>query len=130
MRELVLKHTRSSLKPKRENRREMNYANLNNGLDEEDVCSAPRKKAGRKGPGSYPSDERLRSHLVQNNRVSKKLKLTSDKEKELDLESIMDDSDTPPDIVLNQPGTSMTHADSNNTSNLGSPLNRLTSTAS
>ena len=35
--------------------------------------------------------------------MRKKQKLTSDKEKELDLEKIMDDSDTLPDIVLNQP---------------------------
>ena len=32
---------------------------------------------------------------------TKKQKLTSDKEKELDLEKIMDDSDTLPEIVLN-----------------------------
>ena len=101
MKECVFKRTRTSSKPKCENRREINYANLNDGLDEEDVRSPPRKKAGRKGPGSYPSDERLRSHSVQNDRVRKKLKLTSDKEKELDLESIMDDSDTLLDIVLN-----------------------------
>ena len=122
MRERVLKCTRSSSKPKRENRREINYANLNDGLEEEDVCSRPRKKAGRKRPGSYPSDERLRSHSVQNDRVRKKLKLTSDKEKELDLESIMDDSDTLLDIVLNQPVTPVTHADSKGTSDHGSPL--------
>ena len=127
MRECVLKRTRSSSKPKHENRKEINYANLNDGLDEEGVCSPPRKKAGRKGPGSYPSDERLRSYSVQNDRVHKKLKLTSEKEKELDLESIMDDSDTLQDIVLNQPGTSVTHADTNKTSDLESPLNQLTS---
>ena len=38
-----------------------------------------------------------------NDRVCKKQKLTSDKEKEIDLEKIMDDSDTLPDIVLNRP---------------------------
>ena len=85
----------------------------------------PWKKAGRKGPGSYSSDERLRSHSVQNDRVHKKLKLTSEKEKELDLESIMDDSDTLPDIVLNQ--SLATYADTNNTSDFESPSNRLTS---
>ena len=81
MREHVLKCTRSSSKPKHENWREINYANLNDGLDEEDVSSPPRKKADRKGPDSYPSDERLRSHSVQNDRVGKKLKLTSKKER-------------------------------------------------
>ena len=63
----------------------------------------PRKKPDRKGPGSYPSEERLRSHDLQNDHVRKKQKLTNDKEKELDLEKIMDDSDTLPDIVQNQP---------------------------
>ena len=130
MRECVLKHTRSSSKPKHENQREINYANLNDGLDEEDVCSPPRKKAGRKGSGSYPSDERLRSHSVQNDRVCKKFKLTSDKEKELDLESIMEDSDTLPDIVLNRPVTPVTHANSKDTSDCGSPLDQLTPAAS
>ena len=101
MRERVFKHTRSSSKPKRENRREINYTNLNDGLDEEDIYSPPRKKPGRKGPGSYPSEERLRSHDLWNDRVWKKQKLTNDKEKELDLEKIMDDSDTLPDIVQN-----------------------------
>ena len=101
MRECVFKRTRSSSKPKHENQREINYANLNDGLDEEDIYSPPRKKPNRKGPGSYPSEERLRSHLLQNDHVRKKQKLTSDKEKELDLEKIMDDSDTLPDIVLN-----------------------------
>ena len=101
MRERVFKCTRSSSKPKCENRREINYANLNDGLDEEDVYSPPRKKPSRKGSGSYPSEERLRSHDLQNDRVRKKQKLTNDKEKELDLEKIMDDSDTLPDIVQN-----------------------------
>ena len=40
---------------------------------------------------------------MQNDRVCKKLKLTNDKDKELDLEKIMDDLHTLPDIVLNQP---------------------------
>ena len=119
MRERVLKCTRSSSKPKCENRREINYANLNDGLDEEDVYSPSQKKAGRKGPGSYPSEERLRSHTIQNDRVHKKLKFTSDKEKELDLERIMYDSDTLPDIVLNRP---VTHADNKDISDCGSPL--------
>ena len=44
MRECVLKCTRSSSKLKRENRREINYANLNDGLDEEDVYSPPLEK--------------------------------------------------------------------------------------
>ena len=101
MREHVFKCKRSSSKPKCENRREINYANLNDGLDEEDIYSPLRKKPGRKGPGSYPSEERLRSHDLQNDRVWKKQKLTNDKEKELDLEKIMDDSDTLPDIVQN-----------------------------
>ena len=57
MREHVFKHTRSSSKPKRENQREINYANLNDGLDEEYIYSPPRKKHIRKGPGSYPSEE-------------------------------------------------------------------------
>ena len=103
MRECVFKCTRSSSKPKRENRREINYTNLNDGLDEEDVYLPPRKKPGRKGPGSYPSEERLRSHDLQNDCVWKKQKLTKEKEKELDLEKIMDDSDTLPDIVQNRP---------------------------
>ena len=103
MRECVLKQTRSSSKPKCENRREINYANLNDGLHEEDVYLPPRKKPSRKGPGSYPSEDRLRSHLLQNDRARNERKLTSDKEKELDLEKIMDDSDTLPDIVLNRP---------------------------
>ena len=67
---------------------------------------------------------------MQNDRVHKKLKLTSEKEKELDLENIMDDSDTLPDIVLNQPGTSVTHADTKNTSDLESPSNQSTSRTS
>ena len=66
MREHVFKHTRSSSKPKRENQREINYANLNDGLDEEYISSPPRKKHIRKGPGAYPSEERLRSHDLQN----------------------------------------------------------------
>ena len=103
MRERVFKLTRSSSKPKHENLREINYANLNDGLDDEDVYLPPRKKTNRKGPGSYPSEERLRSHFLQNDHVHKKQKLTNDKEKELDLEKFMDDSDTLPDIVLNRP---------------------------
>ena len=86
-----------------ENRQEINYANLNDGLDEEDVYSPPRKKLGRKGPDSYPSQDRLRSHDLQTDRVRKKQKLTNNKEKELDLEKIMDESDTLPDIVQNRP---------------------------
>ena len=101
MREHVFKCTRSSSKPKRENRREINYTNLNDGLDEEDVYSPPRKKLGRKGPGSYPSEDRLRSHNLQTDWVWKKQKLTYNREKELDLEKIMDKSDTLPDIVQN-----------------------------
>ena len=97
----MFKRTRSLSKPKRENGREINYATLNDGLDEEDIYLPPRKKPGRKGPGSYPLEERLRSHDLQNNRVQKKQKLTNDKEKELDLEKIIDDSDTLPDIVQN-----------------------------
>ena len=65
MRECVFKRTRSSSKPKCENRQEINYANLNDGLDKEDVYLPPRKKPGRKGPGSYPSEDRLRSHDLQ-----------------------------------------------------------------
>ena len=103
MRECMFKRTRSSSKPKHENQREINYANLNDSLDDKDIYSPPRKKSNRKGPGSYPSEERLRLHLLQNDRVRKKQKLTSDKEKELDLEKIIDDSDTLPDIVLNGP---------------------------
>ena len=103
MRERVFKRTRSSSKPKRENRREINYANLNDGLDEEDVYSPPRKKPGSKGPGSYPSEDRLRSHNLQTDRVRKKQKLNNSREKELDLEEIMDESDTLPDIVQNRP---------------------------
>ena len=79
----------------------MNYANLNDSLDEEDVYSPPRKKPGRRGPGSYPSEERLRSHDLQTNCVQKKQKLMNNREKELDLEKIMDDSDTLPDIAQN-----------------------------
>ena len=78
------------------------YANLNDGLDEDDVYF-PQKRTSQKGPGAYLSEERLRSHTVQNDRVCKKLKLTSDKEKELDLERIMKDSDILPDIVHNRP---------------------------
>ena len=103
MRECVFKRTRSSSKPKRENRQEINYANLNDGLDEEDVCLPPRKKPGRKGPGSYPSEDRLRSHDLQTDRVGTKQKLTNNREKELDLEKIMDDSDTLPDIIQHRP---------------------------
>ena len=47
MREIVLKCTRSSSKPKRENRREINYANLNDGLDEEDIYSPPPPPPGK-----------------------------------------------------------------------------------
>ena len=73
-------------------------------MDEEDVYLPPKKKPGRKGPGSYPSEERLRSHDLQNDCIQKKQKLINDKEKEkeLDLEKIMDDSDTLPDIVQNR----------------------------
>ena len=81
MRECVFKHTRSSSKPKCENRREINYANLNDGLDEEDVYLPPRKKPGRKGPGSYPSEDRLKSHDLQTDRVRKKQKLTNNRGK-------------------------------------------------
>ena len=101
MTECVFKRTRSSSKPKRENRREINYANLNDGLDEEDVYSPPRKKPGRKGPGSHPSEDRLRSYDLQTDRVRKKQKLTNNREKELDFEKIMDDSETLLDIVQN-----------------------------
>ena len=44
MRERVFKCARSSSKPKCENRREINYTNLNDGLDDEDVYSPPRQK--------------------------------------------------------------------------------------
>ena len=67
MRECVFKRTRSSSKPKRENRRDINYANLNDGLDEDYNYSSPKKKHTRKGPGSYPSEDRLRSYDMQNN---------------------------------------------------------------
>ena len=67
------------------------------------MYSPPRKKPSRKGPGSYPSEDRLRSHDLQTNRVREKQKLTNNREKELDLEKIMDDSDTLPDIVQNRP---------------------------
>ena len=107
--------------------KEKNYANLNYGLDDEDVYSPPIKKLNRKGPGSYPSEERLRSHLLQNNHVRKKQKLTSDKEKELDLEKIMDDSDTLPDIVLNRP---VPTADNECINHEEPPLNQLSLVAS
>ena len=100
MRECVFKCTRSS-KPKCENQQEINYANLNDGLDEEDVYLPPRKKPGRKGPGFYPSEDRLKSHDLQTDRVRKKQKLMNNREKELDLEKIMDELDTLPDIVQN-----------------------------
>ena len=63
------------------------------------MYSPPRKKPGRKGPGSYPSDDRLRSHDLQTDQVQKKQKLNNNREKELDLEIIMDESDSLPDIV-------------------------------
>ena len=48
MREHVFKRTRSSSKPKCENQKEINYGNLNDGLDEEDVYSPPKRNlAGR-----------------------------------------------------------------------------------
>ena len=61
----TIKHTRSSSKPKQEHRNEINYANLNDGLCEDEVCSPPRKRPSRKGPGSFPSSDRLRSYEVQ-----------------------------------------------------------------
>ena len=67
------------------------------------MYSPPRKKPGRKRPGSHPSDDRLRSHDLQTDWVQKKQKLNNNREKELDLEKIMDELDTLPDIVQNRP---------------------------
>ena len=102
---------RLSLKPKREHRKEINYANLNDGLYEDDSCSPPRKRLIHKGPGSSPSSDRLRSHDVQTDRVRrwKNIVLTKTKrpESDIDLERVMEDLDALPDIVLNRPvGTS------------------------
>ena len=92
-----MKCTRSSS----QTRKVINYAQLNDSLCDEDDYSPLRKKPKSIAPGPYPLNQRIHSYNVQ-----KRCHLTR-KDKELDLEQIMDeaDKDKLPDLVINK-GTS------------------------
>ena len=93
MRTHTSKHTRSSSRT----RKVINYAQLNDGLCDDNDYSPPRKKSKSTAPGQYLSSQRICSHNVQ------KWWHSSHEETEIDLKEIMNEVEhTVPDLVANK----------------------------